>query len=170
MQYKSDDCKLHSELVCECLLCPASLQFAESRTARVARVRGIYFGIYFSLSLKFELSPLRLPLSAGTWAVLQRIDGHFSNTMFSGHGLLIPNKLFRQGALESRTLAFSNSDSFVKLSASHLLNVLHSWWKDCQRGLITTIAREQRIKWGEVRLVFQFSQFPSSEQAPGLLW
>ena len=124
---------------------------AESRTARVARVRGIYFGIYFSLSLKFELSPwLRPPLSAGTWAVLQLIDGHFSNTMFSGHGLLIPNKLFRQGAaLESRTLAFSKCDSFVKLSASHLLNVLHSWWKDCQRGLITTIAREQRIKWGE---------------------
>ena len=140
--------------------CPASLQFAESRTARVARVRGIYFGIYFSLSLKFELSPLRLPLSAGTWAVLQRIDGHFSNTMFSGHGLLIPNKLFRQDALESRTLAFSNSDSFVKLSASHLLNVLHSWWKDCQRGLITTIAREQRIKWGEVGI----SVFSVSEQ------
>ena len=123
---------------------------AESRTARVARVRGIYFGIYFSLSLKFELSPwLRPPLSAGTWAVLQLIDGHFSNTMFSGHGLLNPYKLFRQGALESRTLAFSKCDSFVKLSASHLLNVLHSWWKDCQRGLITTIAREQRIKWGE---------------------
>ena len=145
-------------LAVSCVIAVCRVQDCESSES----AGNLFWNLYLIVS-EVWIVPLRLPLSAGTWAVLQRIDGHFSNTMFSGHGLLIPNKLFRQGALESRTLAFSNSDSFVKLSASHHLNVLHSWWKDCQRGLITTIAREQRIKWGEVRLVFQFSQLPSSE-------